>query len=483
MTEVIDSYKIKISGMIVDVNIYREEDDVVPVYNINILNISETTNIILNKLREEFVSRVNIGAIEASEEEGVEGIKEKFKKEILILIKKYFPNIDERTTDLLINHVIQQNIGLGNIEILLKDSNLEEIVINSSHEPVWVYHKKYGWLKTNVVIPKEARIRHYATIIGRDVGKEITMLKPLMDAHLKTGDRVNATLSPISTNGNTITIRKFAEKPWSITDFVKNKTVDYEAAAWIWLAIQNELSIIFSGGTSSGKTSILNAAANFFPPNQRIISIEDTRELSLPNTTHWVPLETRLPNPEGKGEITMLDLVVNSLRMRPDRIIMGEIRRKREAEVLFEAMHTGHSVYATLHANNAEETVVRLTNPPIDIPKKMLGAISLIVVQNRNRRTGLRRTFQIAEVTSEGDDEAFMQFDIAKDALLKVKEPKRLLETLNLYTGMTPVEIYADIREKEKILRWLVEQDINDVNQIGLIMSKYYSNKIKHRSQ
>ena len=179
----------------------------------------------------------------------------------------------------------------------------------------------------------------------------------------------------------------------------------------------------------------------------------------------------------------MLDLVVNSLRMRPDRIIMGEIRRKREAEVLFEAMHTGHSVYATLHANNAEETVVRLTNPPIDIPKKMLGAISLIVVQNRNRRTGLRRTFQIAEVTSEGDDEAFMQFDIAKDALLKVKEPKRLLETLNLYRGMTPVEIYADIREKEKILRWLVEQDINDVNQIGLIMSKYYSNKIKHRSQ
>jgi len=127
LTEVIDSYKIKISGMIVDVNIYREEDDVVPVYNINILNISETTNIILNKLREEFVSRVNIGAIEASEEEGVEGIKEKFKKEILILIKKYFPNIDERTTDLLINHVIQQNIGLGNIEILLKDSNLEEI--------------------------------------------------------------------------------------------------------------------------------------------------------------------------------------------------------------------------------------------------------------------------------------------------------------------------------------------------------------------
>ena len=121
---------------------------------------------------------------------------------------------------------------------------------------------------------------------------------------------------------------------------------------------------------------------------QRIISIEDTRELTLPVSLHWVPMETRLPNPEGKGEVTMLDLVVNSLRMRPDRIIMGEIRRKREAEVLFEAMHTGHSVYATLHANDVDETIARLTNPPIDVPKQLLSSVNMLAVMNRNRRTG-----------------------------------------------------------------------------------------------
>ena len=152
-----------------------------------------------------------------------------------------------------------------------------------------------------------------------------------MDAHLKTGDRVNATLSPISSKGNTITIRKFAVRPWTITDFVKENTISYEAAALLWMAVQNELSIIIAGGTASGKTSMLNGIANFFPPNQRILSLEDTRELVLPKILHWVPLETRLPNPEGKGGITMFDLVVNSLRMRPDRVLVGEIRKRAEA--------------------------------------------------------------------------------------------------------------------------------------------------------
>ncbi len=473
----IDSYKLQVGGMVVDVNIYTEESEPIPIYNISILNISPTTQRILNKLREEFISRVNIGPLK--DDESSLNIKERFKQEIRILIRKYFPGIDSDTTELLVNHVIQQNVGLGNIEILLKDANLEEIVVNSSKEPVWVYHRTYGWLKTNVIIQNEAKIRHYATTIGREVGKEITLLKPLMDAHLSTGDRVNATLNPISTAGNTITIRKFAEKPWSIIDLISSKTINYEAAAWVWMGIQNELPMIIAGGTGSGKTSALNAISNFFPPNQRIISIEDTRELTLPNTLHWVPLETRLPNPEGKGEITMLDLVVNSLRMRPDRIIMGEVRKKAEAEVLFEAMHTGHSVYATIHANSAEEAVTRLTSPPIEVPKAVLGSLALILVQNRNRRTGKRRTLQFAELDKTGDPKVLMQLDVMKDKLSKIQEPVRILETLNLYTGLSPAEIKKDIVEKIAVLKWLSSENINDVHQIGLIMSKYYAGKLK----
>jgi flagellar protein FlaI len=475
-SKLLESYELSVNEIIIDVSIYSEEEEPVPVYNISITNISETTKIILEKIREEFVSQ-ELKTIEGKEHLESSTIQEQFKKSILVLLRKYFPTANKKTMDMLINYILQQNIGLGNIEILLKDKNLEEVVINNAHEFVWVYHRRYGWLKTNVTIPDENRIRYYSTIIGRDIGKEITVLSPLMDAHLKTGDRVNATLSPISSKGNTITIRKFAVKPWTITDFIREKSLSYEAAALIWMAVQNELSILISGGTASGKTSMLNVVANFFPPNQRIISLEDTRELMLPSILHWVPLETRLPNPEGKGGIAMLDLVVNSLRMRPDRILVGEIRRKAEAEVLFEAMHTGHSVYGTLHANNVRETINRLTEPPIGLPKQILSALSLIVVQHINRRNGRRRTLQIGEVMHDGNATPVMQLDVAKDSLEKINELSEILETLNLYTGLSKENIKKDMEEKIDILKWLVKNNINDINKIGMIMSKYYGKK------
>jgi len=470
---ILDSYALIVNDIVIDILIISKEDEVVPTYNISITNISDTTKVILEKIRDEFVTEET----KILSEEDISNIQEQFKGKILKLLAKYFPNADKKTMDMLINYILQQNIGLGNIEILLKDINLEEIVINNAKEPIWIYHRKHGWLKTNVFLPNEARIRHYSTIIGRDVGKEITLLNPLMDAHLKTGDRVNATLSPISSKGNTLTIRKFAVKPWTITDFIREKTISYEAAALLWQAVQNELSVVVAGGTASGKTSMLNAIANYFPPNQRIISIEDTRELMLPKILHWVPMETRLANPEGKGGIEMLDLIVNSLRMRPDRIVVGEIRRKREAEVLFEAMHTGHSVYGTLHANNARETINRLTTPPIDLPKQILSGLSLIVVQNLNRRTGRRRTLQIAEVLPDGDARVLMQLNPVKDQMEFINEPTAIIETLNLYTGLSKDEISNDIQSKIAVLKWMVKNNITDINKIGLVMSRYYQIK------
>ena len=470
--KLIDSYELIVNDIVIDVSIFSDEDEPVPIYNISITNISETTKIILEKIREEFV----VQTTKTLEEESLEtlNIQKQFKEGILVLLKKYFPTANKKTRDMLINYILQQNIGLGNIEILLKDNYLEEIVINNADELAWVYHRKYGWLKTNIMISDENRIRYYSTIIGRDVGKEITTLNPLMDAHLKTGDRVNATLSPISSKGNTLTIRKFAVKPWTITDFLKEKTISYEAAAFIWMAVQNELSVIIAGGTASGKTSMLNVVANFFPPNQRIISLEDTRELMLPNILHWVPLETRLPNPEGKGGISMLDLVINSLRMRPDRILVGEIRRKQEAEVLFEAMHTGHSVYGTLHANNIRETINRLTQPPIGLPKQILSALSLIVVQHIDRRNGKRRTLQIGEVVHDGNAKPIMQLNIVKDTLEKISDPTVIFETLKLYIGLSKEDVEKDISEKIGILKWMVRNNITDINKIGIIMSRYY---------
>lgn len=475
---ILDTYKLNVNNVLVEVVIVLYEEDVVPRYVVNITNMSKTTKIILEKIREEFISEVGVGVIELTESGGVETIKMEFRKEISRLLKKYFPNADEQTKDMLINYVLEQNLGLGDIEILLKDSQIEEIVVNNSKEPVWIYHKKYAWLKTNVIIPNEARIRHFSTMIGRDVNKEISTLNPLMDAHLLTGDRVNATLEPISSFGNTITIRKFATEPWTITDFLKLKTIDYQTAALIWLCMQNELSLIIAGGTGSGKTSMLNVIASFLPPNQRTISIEDTRELQLPNTLHWIPLETRLSNPEGKGGVTMLDLIINSLRMRPDRIIMGEIRREKEAETLFEAVHTGHSCYATFHANDAFETITRLTNPPINIPRLVLPAIAGIVVQNRNRRTNRRRTLQFAEILPNGTPNVIYQYDPLDDTMKTAGQMKVIPGILRTFTGMTPKMVEEDLNKKLRILHWLVDHNIRNLNDIGVIMAKYYRGKL-----
>ncbi len=474
---IIDKYTVKVRDILVGIEIIRDEEKPVPLYKVDILNLSDATKVILEKIRQEFISSIDLSDLDIIESE--EDLKKRFKKEIDSLVYKYFPGIDDETHKMLVNYLIEESIGLGKIDILLNDPHLEEIVINNSKEPIWVYHRFYGWLETNLKVVSEERIRHYAIMIGRKVGKDITQLNPLMDAHLETGDRVNATLKPISTKGNTITIRKFAREPWTITKFLKLGTITYEAAALLWLAVQNELSILVTGGTGSGKTSMLNVLANFLPANQRIISIEDTRELTLPSNLHWVPLETRLPNPEGKGRVSMLDLLVNSLRMRPDRILVGEVRRKEEAEVLLEAMHTGHSVYATLHANDAEETVIRLTNPPIGIPKPMISAISLILVQNRNRRTGQRKTFQIAEITPSGDPRILLQHNFQTNTLEVVNPSVYMKKRLKLYAGMDEEDIEKDLKEKEKILKYMVKKNIEDVHKIGLLMSKYYTGKLK----
>lgn len=475
--KIIDEYGYNFKNMKIDVVIMKKKGEFVELYDLFVSSISPTTEFILEKIRQELITKISIGFADITDKRKARFIEDKFEEAIKIMVDKYFNDLDTPTKDFLYSYLVSKALGLGNIDLLMADSNLEEIVINQSQEPVWIYHRKHGWLKTNVVLKDEEQIKHYASMIGRKIGRQINVLEPLLDAHLNEGDRVNATLSPVSAKGNTITIRKFAKDPWTITKMLKSKTISFDAAALMWTAIQYELSAIIAGGTASGKTSTLNCLANFFPPNQRIISIEDTRELQLPRFLHWVPMNTRLPNSEGKGAISMEDLLINSLRMRPDRILVGEVRRQKEVETLFEAIHTGHSCYATFHSNTAEETVERLTNPPINVPKLMLPAISLILIQFRNRRTDVRRTFQLAEIMPDSKARVLMQYDPKKDILRNVKKSSTLFNTLSLYTGYSHAEMYRELKEKVKILQYMVKQDIVDIDHVGRLMAEYYTDK------
>lgn len=472
----IDSYSFNVESVEIKVDVVKQELEAVPFYIVSLLRLSDITNFVIDRVKEEVIGDITFElSFKSPEEEYV--AKAQYKKKINDVMKEVFPDLDDEDLQKISDYIVITSLGMGEIEFLLKDKYLEEIVINSANEPVWAYHKKHGWLETNVIVEEEARTVHFAMLAGRVVDRTITTLNPLMDAHLKTGDRINATLMPVSSRGNTFTVRKFAEQPWTITHFIESNTIDLYAAALVWTAIQYELSILIVGGTGSGKTSTLNVFSIFIPPNQRVISIEDTRELQLPKTLHWVPMETKLPNPEGKGGVSMLDLAVNALRMRPDRIIVGEIRRKKEAEVMFEAMHTGHSVYATLHANTVGEAITRLTTEPIGISKTLLAAVDLVFVQNRNRRNNTRRTFQVAEITEDGGYNMLFMYNVKKDALLKVNPPSEFYKSLDLVAGLTKSEVDQEIKDKIKVLNYLVKNDIKDINEIALIVKNYYVNK------
>ncbi len=478
----IESYSILIEGMEIKVRIL-EVGDYVMHYNVMMPEIDFVTKALLDETKRSLVSEIQIETRNVLDLDKYKELKIKFLKRAKEKLRNVLKHASENDINVLSRVIVNEMMGLGELEYLLADGNLEEVVVNSSKDVVWVYHKAHGWLKTNIIVGSEEMIMNYSARVAREVGREITSLEPLLDAHLITGDRVNATLFPISTAGNTLTIRRFSRTPWTIVHMIDPKfnTISPEAAAFLWLAIEYELSILITGGTASGKTTMLNALMPFLPANQRIISIEETRELNLPEYLHWVPLTTRPPTPSGEGGVSMLDLMENSLRMRPDRIIVGEVRRKRETEVLFEAMHTGHSVYGTFHAMESQEVIDRITSPPMNIPGIVMGSLQLIVVQYLNRRTGQRRTFEIVELLKgEGELPEINQvyrWQPRTDTIEPAYPSSRVREELEMFTGMTEKEMLDDIKGKKMVLEWLLRKDIKEVNDVGRIITQYYIDK------
>ena len=472
------SYELDAHGLKVNIRIV-ERGDFEPIYEVTTPGLGEATKVLMISLRQSLLSMVPIDPSRIEDKEYVDELIRRYEDASEIVIERYLPSSSEETKKVLIAYVINVMLGLGDLEAPLADENLEEIAVNTSKEPVWVYHKKFGWCKTNLTIADETIIYDNAEQIGRRVGRQITSLNPLMDAELPDGSRVNATLYPISQKGNTITIRKFGKNPWTMTALIANKTLSPEMASLVWLCIENEISLLISGGTASGKTSFLNAMSIFMPANRRIISVEETRELTLPSFLHWLPMLTRQPNPEGKGEVTLYDLMINSLRQRPDIMLVGEVRIKKDAETLFEAIHTGHAVYGTVHADSAQDTVIRMTNPPIEVPKLMMNAFGGILTLFRHRRLGIRRVLEFGEMNREGDINVVYRWDMRNDLFSHVTEIARLSEMISLYGGFTRAELLKDIDEKSKVLNWMVKNNIVDVDEAGFVVSNYNKNREK----
>ena len=487
--DLLESYLVKADYVIANVTVSEVWGENVPVYDVQLPSISKVTDILIVDIMNELSSETKVSKEEVTNPTKVQQLRVNFFKNAVEKVKEYMPNLDKEGQYSLAGIIVQTMYGFGKIDIIMADNLLEEVCINRSDQPVTVYHKHYGWLKTTTFVESEEQIYNYAAMIGRKVGREINNLNPIMDAHLVTGDRVAATLFPVSSSGNSITFRRFARSPWTITHFVSEKfgVMTKEVAALLWQAMEYELNILVCGGTASGKTSVLNALCSLLPKNQRILSVEDTREFVLPKDLNWnwIPMVSRKPNTEGEGEVNMLDLIVASLRMRPDRIIVGEVRKREQAETMFEAMHTGHSVYTTMHADTVEQLTRRLVEPPISIPKNEAEALHLVLVQHRDRRRNVRRTLELAEVLRGGVFSEELKVNYLyrwrpkTDKFEKVDESIRLVEDLNLRTGMTPKEMNQDLKKREQVLQWMVDNEVFNTDSIGRVMKEYYKDSEK----
>lgn len=338
---------------------------------------------------------------------------ENLEKEIVSIVENFLNEestyISKAERQKIISEIIDEAIGFGPINPLIQDSSISEIMVNG---PDQVYVEKKGKLVlSDVTFKDDQHVMHVIEKIVAPLGRRIDESSPMVDARLPNGSRVNVIIPPLALEGPTITIRKFSEKPYTINDLINFGTLTPNVAMFVKGCVEARLNIVVSGGTGSGKTTTLNVISSFIPDGERIVTIEDAAELQM-NQDHVVRLETRPPNVEGKGAITIRDLVRNSLRMRPDRIVVGEVR-SGEALDMLQAMNTGHDGSLTTgHANSPRDMISRLETmvlmagmelPVKAIREQIASAIGLIVQQSR-LRDGSRKITHVTEVLGmEGD--------------------------------------------------------------------------------
>jgi flagellar protein FlaI len=308
----------------------------------------------------------------------------------------------------------------------------------------------------------------------------------LLDATLPDGSRLNATLGQeVTDKGSTFTIRKFREDPFTITDLVRFGTMSAEILAYWWMAVQNGASAIYAGGTASGKTTGLNAILLFIPPQMKIVSIEDTREINLPHQ-NWIAGVTRAGfgprdnNGRQAGEIDMFTLLKAALRQRPEYILVGEVRGK-EAEALFQAMATGHTAYGTMHADSVESVIHRLESEPISIPRSLLESLDIVSVQIQTRigDRRVRRTKEIVEVvgldphTREILTNEVFTWNPARDKF-EFSGVSYVLERIQLERNMGESDMARELQQRREIVEWMVRKNIRDLQSVGAIIVQYY---------
>ncbi len=439
---------------------------------------------ILATLEEGIKELINLSFIKVKDQKTVFLYLE---KNIKVLLTELSIKISQDTYMKLMYYIYRDFVGLNELEPLMQDYYIEDIECNGVDTPVYVVHRKYRNVRTTLSYPQMEKLGSFVEKLAQKCGKYVSYAEPLLDGSLPDGSRVNATYSTdVSSRGPTYTLRKFSKEPWSPIQLMQKGTVSPEMLAYLWMLIEYEHSFMVVGGTGSGKTTCLNILAFFIPPQARVVSIEDTKELQL-NHENWLPSVARggvgLTNLVGQrfGEVTLFDLLKESFRQRPDYVIVGEVRGK-EAYVLFQGMASGHPSFGTMHAESVETLVRRLKTPPINLSGSLVESLHCVCVMAPVKVKGkpVRRLVKIDEVVAvpEGENARPETSPVfawnPQNDTFRFNPNNRLFAKAAQQYGLTAEQILQEFRVRAQLLSTLYSQNIYGFSEVQKIVNEYY---------
>jgi flagellar protein FlaI len=402
------------------------------------------------------------------------------------VLKEFGIDIVAKQYTRIMYYIYRNFVGFNEIEPLLQDPNIEDISCDGTNTPIYIIHRKFGSLKTNIIFDELEYLREFVIKLAERCDRYVSYAEPILSGTLPDGSRVAATLAgDVATRGPTFTIRKFSEKPFSPIDQIRFKTASTEVMAYYWYLVEHGASMLVVGGVATGKTSFLNSICMFIPPEAKIVSIEDTRELRIPSE-HWVPSLARtgfgIPTPTGEkyGGVSLFDLLRESFRQNPDYVIVGETRGK-EAYVMFQGMSSGHPSMSTFHAGSVDTVIKRLTTPPIELSPTLIESLNIITIMIHAREKGksARRIREIVEIekvdakTNEVKTNVVFQWDPSADTF-KWVSPSIIVERLVKAKGGTVEEAYAEIERRRQILEWMYKKELVDYKEVTNVINRYY---------
>lgn len=449
------------------------------VYNIEEPLLKEDEKKAIKRLEDAMTELINVNVVT---EKTPEKIMEYVDKTAKFLISELNIKVEAGSYEKIFYYLYRDFVGMNEVEPLLRDYFIEDIECNGVNTPIYVVHRNYHNIRTTLMFKEVEHLASFVEKLAQRAGKYVSYSEPLLDGSLPDGSRINATFTQdVASRGPNFTIRKFTKTPWTPIQLIAFNTLSPEMLAYFWILIQYKANIFIVGGTSSGKTTLLNAIAFFIPPEAHVISIEDTQELKLPRE-NWIPAVARVSIGSGKvGEVDLFDLLKNSFRQNPNYVIVGEVRGK-EAFVLFQGMASGHPSLSTMHADSVDTLIKRLETPPIELSPTLVNSLDCVAIMthaviNKNETRRLREIVEIINVKGDGVVLVNTPFvwNAAQD-LFYFKKESKVFEKMSTRNGISVQELQKEFTQRSKLLYVLYKKKVFGFEEVQKIVVDYYRN-------